>query len=198
MVRKTDPSPDEPPAPAPADPAEPVAPPHEAPHAAAPGTPRSRWLVPDNPAEFVYGVITIGAVMAAESGAHETYIETIVSALIATLLYWVARAYTDLLGHRLASGEVLSGSALGRELVADWAIVRGASVPLAALVIAWIAGASQSTGVSVALYTAVVTIVLFELIAGLRAKSRPRELLFHTGIGIAMGLAILAMKGILR
>jgi hypothetical protein len=195
MVRKTDPSPDEPPAPAPA---EPVAPPGEAPHETAPGTPRSRWLVPDNPAEFVYGVITIGAVMAAESGAHETYIETIVSALIATLLYWVARAYTDLLGHRLASGEVLSGSALGRELVADWAIVRGASVPLAALVIAWIAGASQSTGVSVALYTAVVTIVLFELIAGVRAKSRPRELLFHTGVGIAMGLAILAMKGILR
>jgi len=198
MVRKTNPIPDEPPPPASADP---VSPPDGPPHAAAsdaPDTPGSRWLVPDNPAEFVYGVITIGAVMAAESGAHETYIETIVSALIATLLYWVARAYTDLLGHRLASGEALSGSALGRELVADWAIVRGASLPLAALVIAWIAGASQSTGVSVALYTAVVTIVLFELIAGVRAKSPPRELLFHTGVGIAMGLAILAMKGILR
>jgi membrane protein YqaA with SNARE-associated domain len=156
-------------------------------------------LVPSvNAAEFIYGVITIGAVMAAESAAHETYLETIASALIATLLYWLARAYTDLLGHRLASRERLTTRALGRELVADWAIVRGASIPLTGLLIAWIAGADQQTGVTVALYTAVATIVLFELIAGIRAKSSARELLFKTAVGVAMGLAILAMKGILR
>ena len=51
---------------------------------------------------------------------------------------------------------------------------------------------------SVALYTAVGTIVLFELVAGIRSKSTPRELLFKTSVGVAMGLAILAMKGILR
>jgi bacteriorhodopsin len=88
--------------------------------------------------------------------------------------------------------------ALGRELLADWAIVRGASLPLLGLLIAWIAGAGQETGVTVALYTAVATIVLFELVAGIRSRSTPRELLFKTGVGVAMGLAILAMKGILR
>ncbi len=157
-----------------------------------------RMLLPENAAEFIYGVITIGAVMAAESGAHETYVETMASAMIATILYWLARAYTDLLGHRLASGERLTTRALGRELLADWAIVRGASIPLLGLLIAWIAGADQESGVTVALYTAVGTIVLFELIAGVRSKSTPAELLFKTSIGVAMGLAILAMKGILR
>jgi hypothetical protein len=157
-----------------------------------------RGLLPENVPEFIYGVITIGAVMAAESGAHETYAETMASALIATLLYWLARAYTDLLGHRVSTGERLTTGALGRELLADWALVRGAAIPLSALLIAWIAGAGQETGVTVALYTAVATIVLFELIAGLRSKSTPAELALQTGIGVAMGLAILAMKGILR
>jgi membrane protein YqaA with SNARE-associated domain len=157
-----------------------------------------RLLLPENAPEFIYGVITIGAVMAAESGAHETYAETFASALVATVLYWLARAYTDLLGHRLATGERLMARALGRELLADWAIVRGASLPLLGLLIAWIAGAGQETGVTVALYTAVATIVLFELVAGIRSRSTPRELLFKTGVGVAMGLAILAMKGILR
>jgi membrane protein YqaA with SNARE-associated domain len=155
-------------------------------------------LLPVNAPEFTYGVIAIGAVMAAESGAHETYAETFASALVAMVLYWLARAYTDLLGHRLASGERLVARALGRELLADWAIVRGASLPLVGLLIAWIAGAGQKTGVTVALYTAVATIVLFEVVAGIRSRSTPRELLFTTGIGVAMGLAILAMKGILR
>jgi hypothetical protein len=158
----------------------------------------TRLLLPENAPEFIYGVITIGAVMAAESGAHETYGETFASALVATILYWLARAYTDLLGHRLASGEPLLARALGRELIADWAIVRGASLPLLGLLIAWIAGAGQGTGVSVALYTAVATIVLFEIVAGVRSRSTPRELLLHTSVGVAMGLAILAMKGILR
>jgi len=162
------------------------------------GTLSERLLLPDNAAEFIYGVITIGAVMAAESDAHETYAETIASALVATILYWLARAYTNLLGHRLASGESLTTKALGRELLADWAIVRGASIPLLGLLIAWIGGADRETGVNVALYTAVGTIVLFELTAGIRSKSTPAELLFKTGVGVVMGLAILAMKGILR
>ncbi len=166
--------------------------------ALAGGSIAARLLSPENAPEFIYGVITIGAVMAAESGAHETYAETFASALVATILYWLARAYTDLLGHRLASGERLLARALGRELLADWAIVRGASLPLLGLLIAWIAGAGQATGVSVALYTAVATIVLFELVAGVRSRSTPRELLLKTSVGVAMGLAILAMKGILR
>ena len=61
-----------------------------------------------NAAGVVYGVITVGALMAAESGRHESYVDSIASALIATLLYWLAHAYADLLGRRLATGERLT------------------------------------------------------------------------------------------
>lgn len=156
-------------------------------------------LVPaGNAAGVVYGVITVGALMAAESGRHESYLDMFASALVATLLYWLAHAYADLLGRRLATGEALTARALGRALVHDWAIVRGAAIPLLALVIAWAVGASQEAGVTAALRTAVVTVVVLELIAGIRAKSTPGELLLKAGVGVAMGIAILAVKGILR
>ncbi len=151
-----------------------------------------------NAAGVVYGVITVGALMAAESGRHECYVDAIASALIATLLYWLAHAYADLLGRRLATGERLTTVTLARALAHDWAIVRGAAIPLLALVIAWIVGASQEAGVTAALRTAVVTVVVFEVVAGIRAKSTPGELLLKAAVGVTMGMAILALKGILR
>jgi hypothetical protein len=165
---------------------------------------KSSWLtakrlVPaGNAAGVVYGVITVGALMAAESGRHETYLDTVVSALIATILYWLAHAYADLLGRRLADGERLTTKTLGAALIHDWAIVRGAAIPLLALVIAWAVGASQEAGVTAALRTSVVTLVLFELLAGIRAKSTKSELLLKGAVGVTMGLALLAVKGVLR
>ncbi len=159
----------------------------------------SKRLVPaGNAAGVVYGVITVGALMAAEIGRHESYVDKVASALVATLLYWLAHAYADLLGRRLATGERLTAGTLARALAHDWAIVRGAALPLLALVIAWIAGASQEGGVTAALRTAVVTVVAFELIAGVRAKSTAGELVLKAAVGVTMGLAILALKGILR
>jgi hypothetical protein len=159
----------------------------------------SKRLVPaGNAGGVVFGVITVGALMAAESGRHETYLDTVASALIATILYWLAHAYAELLGLRLATGERLTVVTLGRALAHDWAIVRGAAIPLLALVIAWVVGASQESGVTAALRTAVITIVAFEVLAGVRAKSSPGELLVRGTVGVTMGLAILALKGVLR
>lgn len=159
----------------------------------------AKRLVPaGNAAGVVYGVITVGALMAAESGRHESYLDAFASAVFATLLYWLAHAYADLLGRRLEQGERLTMRALGRALVHDWAIVRGAAIPLLALVIAWLVGASRESGVTAALRTAVVTVVVFELLAGIRAKSTLGELLLKGAVGVTMGIAILAVKGVLR
>jgi hypothetical protein len=164
---------------------------------------KSGWLTKrlapsGNAAGVVYGIITVGALMAAESGRHESYVDLVASALVATTLYWLAHAYADLLGRRLATGDRLTAGTLALALAHDWAIVRGAALPLLALVIAWTAGASQEAGVTAALRTAVVAVVLFELVAGVRAKSTAGELVLKGVVGVTMGLAILALKGILR
>ncbi len=146
----------------------------------------------------MYGTIAIGALLAAEDGLRETYPETVFSAVLALVLYWFAHSYSDLLGNRLATGERLSVSALGRTFVRDWAIVRGAGAPLIALLIAWAAGAEQTTAVTAALWTCVGSLLALELLAGLRARARPWELVLEGCIGAALGLGVLALRAILH
>jgi hypothetical protein len=157
------------------------------------------WLVPsENPSGVVYGVIVIGALLAAESGRHEGYPDAIGSAAIAAALYWLAHAYASVLGRRLASGERLTARALARALAHDWALVRGAAIPLLALLVAWAAGAQQEAAVSAALWSAIASLVLFELIAGVRSRATPAELVLELAVGLAMGMAILVLKIILH
>ncbi len=157
------------------------------------------WMLPErNPGRVIYGLITVGTLLAAESNLHDTYLEAVGSVVLALLLYWLAHAYSEQLGDRLTTHARLSPQALGGALLREWAIVRGAALPLLALVVAWIAGAPQETGVLVGMWTAVGSLLAFELLAGLRAKSTPRELLLEGCVGATMGLAIVALRVILH
>jgi hypothetical protein len=146
----------------------------------------------------VYGIIVVAALLAAESGRHESYLDTIASAAIAAALYWLAHAYAELLGHRLEQHERLTASALARALAHDRAILRGAALPLAVLAVCWAAGAAQQTAVTAALWTTIASLVGFELLAGVRAHASPRELALEASVGAAMGVAILALKIVLH
>jgi hypothetical protein len=156
------------------------------------------WIVPeDNPAGAVYGLITIGALLAAESGLRDTYPETIGSTVIAVVLYWFAHSYADVLGLRL-SREDFSRGELWRTFTQDWAIVKGASLPLLALLVAWATGADQATGVTAAVWVAVTSLIGFELAAGIRSRAKPLELVVEVCVGAGMGLAILTLRAILH
>jgi len=152
----------------------------------------------ENPAGVVYGIVVIGALMAAESGREETYAETIGSATLTAGLYWFLHAYAHVLGRRLATRGRLTTRTLSHALLEEWAIVRGAAVPLLALIIAWATQASRETGVTAALWSAVVSLVAFELVAGVRSRASAGELAFEVGVGITMALAILALRVVLH
>lgn len=159
----------------------------------------AEWILPpENPSGAVYGVIVIGALLAGESGRHESYLDTLSSAAVAASLYWLAHAYAGVLGRRLSTGERLSAGALLRALGHDGAVIRGAAVPLLALVIAAVAGAGQQTAVTAALWSAAASLVALELIAGVRSKAGPGELALDLAVGMTMGLAILALKVLLH
>ncbi len=157
------------------------------------------WLVPaENPAGTVYGMLVIGALLAAESGRYESYIDAAGSTLIALGLYWLAHAYANVLGRRLVTHERLTAGALGRALMHDWTIVRGAAIPLLALLLAWASGAGRETAINVALWSTVAGLIALELLAGVRAQTAPRELALEASVGIAMGVGIVALKILLH
>jgi hypothetical protein len=157
------------------------------------------WIVPErNPEGAVYGLITVGSLLAAESGLRETYPETVGSAALAVVLYWFAHSYADVLGLRLSEQERFNWGDVGRTFGRDWAIARGAGVPLVALVVAWGTGASQQTAVTAAVWTAVASLVVFELAAGIRSRAGPVELVLEALVGATMGVAILALRALLH
>ncbi len=157
------------------------------------------WIEPgENPASVIYGVLAVGALLAAESGRHESYADTLGSVLIALCLYWLAHAYADVLGGRLKTHERLSAETLWRALIDEAAILAGATLPLLALALTWALGVALASGVEVALWSAVGSLIGFELLAGIRARATPSELLLDAGVGMTMGLAILALKVVLH
>src|ERR1700722_18646890 len=118
------------------------------------------WIVPQHyPEGVVYGLITIGALLAAESGLRDTYPETVGSAALTIVLYWFAHSYADVLGLRLSKQRRLRSEELWHTFVQDWSIARGASLPLLALLIGWAVGASQATAVTAGVWTVVVSLV---------------------------------------
>jgi hypothetical protein len=157
------------------------------------------WIVPErNPAGAVYGLITVGALLAAESGLRETYPETVGSTAIAVVLYWFAHSYADVLGLRLTEQRRLSWGELWHTFVQDWAIAKGAGVALLALLAAWAAGASQATAVEAAVWTVVASLIVFEVAAGVRSQAKSVELMLEVIVGGTMGLAILALRALLH
>ena len=156
------------------------------------------WIVPEkNPAGAVYGLVTVGALLAAESGLRDTYAETIGSTTIAIVLYWFAHSYADVLGLRL-SAESYSRGDLWRTFTQDWAIAKGASVPLLVLLVAWATGAEEAAGVTAAVWSTAVSLIVFELAAGIRSHAKPVELVVEVCVGAGMGIAILALRALLH
>jgi hypothetical protein len=157
------------------------------------------WIVPDrNPAGAVYGLIAVGALLAAEGGLRDTYPETVGSAAIAVVLYWFAHSYGDVLGLRLTERQGFSWREVARVFGRDWAIARGAGVPLLVLLVAWATGAGQETALNAAVWTAAASLVAFELAAGVRSGARPLELVLEALVGTTMGLAILTLRAVLH
>lgn len=170
-----------------------------------PGTSRSLsrraidLIVPrTNPGGAAIGLITIGALLAAESANDESYVEVLGSVVVALLLYWAGHTYADIIGHRLELGERLTLTRIRQAVIHESTIVWGASIPLIPLLIAWATGASTSTAVLAAIWTCVGCLLTFELAAGLQAKLKPLELLIEMSAGAAISVAILALRVILH
>jgi hypothetical protein len=157
------------------------------------------WLVPDrNPAGSVYGLLAIATLLAAETGLHESYLDTLLSAVVAGTTYWLLHAYSTALGRRLAGGERLNTRTLAAALSHERALLRGGAIPMATLILAWVTGIELETGVAVALWVSVVALVAFEVLAGIRVHAGPAELALDTAVGLVLGVAVVVIRLVLH
>jgi hypothetical protein len=79
-------------------------------------------------------------------------------------------------------------------LVSSWPMVSASYLPLLAVVLAALAGASQLTAANVGLVVAIVLLTVHGWLAGRAAQLRGRKLVFVTSIAAGLGLVMILLK----
>lgn len=151
-----------------------------------------------NPGPLVFGTITVGALLGAESARSETYLETVGAVLIALVLYWLAHSYAELTARRFEQGHRLKPRVIGETMAHELAVVTGAAPSLVAVLICWAAGAGLGAAVNAGIWTSVGMVVLVELVAGVRAQLSAGALAVQIMVGALFGGLIIAMKVVLH
>jgi membrane protein YqaA with SNARE-associated domain len=154
--------------------------------------------MPVNVARVVYGTVAMGALLAAESPEQETYAETLASVLVALLIYWMAHSYAELTARRIEEGERLTTTALIGSMLHEVWILVGAAIPVIPLLLWWVAGGSLADADTAAIWTAAGMVVVYEVIAGLRAELTAKEMAVQLALGATLGVLIISLKLVLH
>ncbi|MDQ2728093.1 MAG: hypothetical protein M3Y91_09590 [Actinomycetota bacterium] len=154
------------------------------------------WVAPeDNPSGVIYGTITAGALLVAESTRHETSLEAAGATTIALSIYWLVHAYSSALGERLKEpGRRWTARHLGTVAVRELSLLKGAAIPLVVLIIAEVGGAGPGDATTAAVGAAVLLLVVLEAISALRCGLSTLALVVQISVSAVIGTAVLALK----
>ena len=146
----------------------------------------------------VYGALMVGVLLAAEDARRETYGETIGATGVVLVIYWLTHLYTNVLGVRLRTNEPLDRGLIRKSAVHELPVIEGGVAPMLVLAVAWAGGASVPNGVTAAVITAVVGIIVLEIVAAWRGRSRGGRVWLSALAGTAGGLGVVAVKVVLH
>jgi hypothetical protein len=141
----------------------------------------------------VYGAIVTAAILDTAGGNLSTA-ALVISVVVTLLVYWLAEEYAEVLGEQVEGGRLPSRAYIREVLVATWPMVSASFLPLAALVLARLAGASALTAANVGLVAAVILLTVHGWLAGRAAQLRRWRLLFATSIAAALGIVMILLK----
>ncbi len=141
----------------------------------------------------IYGAIVTAAILAAVGGTLPTA-AVVVSVVVTLLVYWLAEEYAELLGEQVDKGALPTWPYIRGALVTTWPMVTASYLPLLALVLTRVAGASPLTAANVGLVTAIVVLTVHAWWAGRAVQLRGRRLFFVTSAAAVLGLVMIALK----
>jgi hypothetical protein len=146
----------------------------------------------------VYGTISVGALLAAESAGQETYADTVIAVVLTLVLYVLAHTYSEYTAERMRREEELSLRALARTGRSEAWLLPGAGVPLLAVLIGWTVGASLDTAVSAAVWVSAGMVMVFEVGFAIRADAPAREIAVQAAVGALLGLLVIVLRYVLH
>jgi hypothetical protein len=143
----------------------------------------------------IYGAIITASIMTA-AGASLSTTELAVSVVVTLVVYWLAEQYAQILGEHAAGGRAPSWAYMRGTLATSWPIVSASFAPLAALIVARVAGASAGDAANVGVAAALVLLTAHGWAAGRAAQLTGWHLAATTSVAAALGLVMVALKNL--
>ena len=143
----------------------------------------------------IYGAIITTSIMTAAGGSLPT-LALALSVLVTLVVYWVAEEYAEVLGRQASGGHVPTWAHTRIGLAGSWPIVSASFAPLAALVVARLAGASAFAAANVGVGVAIVLLTAHGWTAGRAAQLKGWQLTACTTIAAVLGLVMVALKNL--
>ncbi len=141
----------------------------------------------------IYGAIVTAAILET-AGGHVSTVTLVVSVVVTLLVYWLAEEYAEVVGEQVEGGRLPSRASVGEALAATWPMVSASYLPLLALVLAHLTGASDLTAAHVGLAAAIVLLTVHGWLAARAAQLRGWPLFFATSIAAGLGLVMVLLK----
>jgi hypothetical protein len=141
----------------------------------------------------IYGAIITAAILDT-AGGHVSTTALVISVVVTLLVYWIAEEYAEVLGEHTTGGRLPSRATIQRALISTWPMVTASYLPLLAVVVARVAGASELTAANAGLAAAIVLLTVHGWLAGRAAQLQGWKLLWVTSIAAALGLVMILLK----
>ena len=141
----------------------------------------------------IYGAIITAAILDT-AGGHVSTAVLVISVVVTLLVYWIAEEYAEVLGEHTTGGRLPSRAYIRGSLVSSWPMVSASYLPLLAVVLATVAGASALTAANVGLVVAIVLLTVHGWLAGRAAQLKGRKLVLVTSIAAGLGLVMILLK----
>jgi hypothetical protein len=145
----------------------------------------------------IYGTIVTAAVIAT-GGNQLTTAALELTVLITLVVYWLAEQYAALLGEHTHAGRLPTREQVASSLGAAWPMVTASFVPLAALIVARLLGATAPDAAMVALVVTIGLLVVHGYAAARAAGLTGFRLVAVVAVAGALGVAMVVLKVVLR
>jgi hypothetical protein len=144
----------------------------------------------------IYGAIVTAAIITATGGELPTA-ALVVAVVVTLLVYWLAEEYAELLGEQAEGGRLPTWPYIRGVLASTWPMVTASYLPLLALVVARLAGASALAAANVGLAVAIVLLMVHGWTAGRSAHLHGRQLLLSASVAAALGIVMILLKNLI-
>jgi hypothetical protein len=141
----------------------------------------------------IYGAIITAAILDTAGGRLSTK-ALVIAVLVTLVVYWLAEEYAELLGEQAEGGALPGWAYVRNALSATWPMVSASFLPLLALLVARVAGASALVAANVGLVAAILLVIVNAWSAGRSARLRGWPLVIATSVAGGLGLVMILLK----